>query len=66
MYFSQEECYNDTYLSLCIGLLGEEEVHHLLRYYRDLEYYECCSGIAQAYKDYKNKDHELDRANSPE
>tara|TARA_R100000734_G_scaffold12595_1_gene9360 strand:- start:16831 stop:17040 length:210 start_codon:yes stop_codon:yes gene_type:complete len=65
MYFSEKECYEDTYLSLCLGLLGEEEVRHLLSFYRDIEHYECCSGIAKAYKDYRNKNYEFDRGSNP-
>ena len=64
VYVSEQECYEDTYLSLTLGLLGEEEVRHLLSYYRDIEHYECCSGIAKAYKDYKTKELEFDGSNN--
>lgn len=60
MYFSRDECYNDTYLSLCLGLLDEEEVRHLLSYYQDIEHYECCSGIAEAFKNYRDRNYEFD------
>jgi len=66
MYFSKDECYKDTYLSLCLGLLGEDEVRHLLNYYKDIEHYECCSGIAKAFKDYRDKDYEFDRSRNTE
>jgi len=36
----------------------------LLSYYRDIEHYECCSGIAKAYKDYKTKELEFDGSNN--
>lgn len=64
MYFSKEECYEDVYLSLSLGLLGEEELRHLLRYYKDIEHYECCSGIAKAYKDFKKKQYEFNSENN--
>ena len=54
MYFSKEECYSDTYLSLSLGLMAYEDVLHLLSYYEDLEHYECCQGVKLAYNDYKN------------
>lgn len=54
MYYSEEECYEDIYLSLSLGLLSYEDIMHLLRYYEDLEYYECCQGVKSAYNDYKN------------
>ena len=55
MYFSKEECYNETYLSLTLGVLAEEDVRHLMKFYEDTEHYECCAGIALAYKEYKEK-----------
>lgn len=53
MYYSKEECYNEIYLSLTLGVLAEEDLRHLMSFYEDTEQYECCAGIAQAYKDYK-------------
>lgn len=53
MYYNKEECYKDIYLSLSLGLLSEEDVEDMLKYYEELEHYECCQGISQAYKDYK-------------
>ena len=55
MYSSKEECYRDVYASLSLGLLNEDEIRHLLDYYKDMEYYECCQGIVEAYADFKGK-----------
>jgi len=54
-YSSKEECYTDVYTSLSLGILDEEEVRHLLEYYKDIEHYECCQGIVEAYADFKQK-----------
>jgi hypothetical protein len=54
-YSSKEECYRDVYASLSLGLLDEDEIRHLLDYYKDIEYYECCQGIVEAYADFKGK-----------
>lgn len=54
-YSSKKECYTDVYTSLCLGILDEREVRHLLEYYKDIEHYECCQGIVEAYADFKKK-----------
>lgn len=54
MYYSKQECYEDVYLSLKLGMVSEEDIQDLLVYYEELEYYECCSGITTAYNDYKD------------
>lgn len=53
MYSSKEECYRDIYLSLTMGIVSVEDSKDLLAYYRDIEYYECCQGILNALKDYR-------------
>lgn len=53
MYYSKKECYDDVILSLSLGLLSEEDVEQLLRYYEETENYECCAGVKSAYKNYK-------------
>jgi len=53
MYSSKEECYRDIYLSLTMGIVSIEDTKDLLAYYRDIEYYECCQGILNALKDFK-------------
>jgi hypothetical protein len=53
MYSSKEECYRDIYASLSLGILSDDEIRHLLNYYKDIEYYECCQGIVEAYADFK-------------
>jgi|TARA_B100001057_G_scaffold499346_2_gene609640 hypothetical protein len=53
MYYSRNECYKDIYLSLSLGLLSEEDIKDLIKYYEELEHYECCEGITSAYKDHK-------------
>ena len=53
-YSSKEECYTDVYLSLTIGVLTEKDSEDLLHYYRDIEHYECCQGILEALKDFRD------------
>jgi hypothetical protein len=53
IYTSKEECYSDILLSLTTGLILEEDLGTLRMYYEDIEHYECCQGIAEAYRDYK-------------
>lgn len=55
MYYTKEECYNDTLISLRFGTVEEEDLRHLVQYYRDLEHYECCAGIVEAYAQYKKE-----------
>lgn len=54
MYSSKEECYKDVLASLSLGILSDDEIRHLLDYYKDIEHYECCQGIVEAYADFKN------------
>lgn len=54
-YSSKQECYTDIYTSLSLGILDEYEIRHLLEYYKDMEHYECCQGIVEAYADFKRK-----------
>lgn len=53
MYSSKEECYKDVLASLSLGILSDDEIRHLLDYYKDIEHYECCQGIVEAYADFK-------------
>lgn len=55
MYYTKEECYNDTLISLRFGTVEVEDLRHLVQYYRDLEYYECCAGIVEAYAEYEKE-----------
>ena len=52
MYISKKECYNDILLSLLLGTVQEQDIRHLRTYYEDIEHYECCQGIAEAYVKY--------------
>lgn len=52
-YTSKEECYQDILMSLTSGLLEVEDLALLKRHYEELEHYECCQGIAEAYYDYE-------------
>jgi len=54
MYYSKEECYTDCMVSLSLGIIEESEIKGLIEYYESGEHYECCQGIVEAYKDYKN------------
>lgn len=53
MFYKKEECYADMYLSLTLGVIQEYDVALLVDYYKNLEHYECCQGIVEAYADYK-------------
>lgn len=55
MYYTKKECYTDTLLSLKLGIINEEDLKDLLNYYRDNEHYECCSGLVEAYAQYKKE-----------
>lgn len=52
-YNTREECYNDVLLSLLLGTLEEQDVRHVRKYYEEIEHYECCQGVAEAYVKYK-------------
>jgi hypothetical protein len=54
MYYSKEECYSDCIVSLSLGIIDEIDIGGLIEYYECGEHYECCQGIIEAYKDYKN------------
>jgi hypothetical protein len=54
-YSSKQECYNDVLASLRLGILDKEEIELLIDYYRDMEYYECCQGILDAYDSFKKE-----------
>lgn len=59
IYSSKEECYNDILLSLELGIIQETDIRHLLEYYKEIEFYECCQGVVDAfvkYKENKNED----------
>lgn len=53
IYTDKDECYKDILISLTTGVLEEEDLGVLRKYYEEIEHYECCQGIAEAYKDYK-------------
>lgn len=53
IYSSKEECYQDILISLTSGILVAEDLALLRRHYEEIEHYECCQGIAEAYKDYQ-------------
>lgn len=55
MYVSKEECHLEILASLITGVLHEEDLGHLMRHYEELEMYECCQGIAEAYAEYKER-----------
>lgn len=59
MYYGKEECYTDTLLSLRLGIIQEEDLKHLLDYYKEGEHYECCSGLVQAYAEFKREKKEI-------
>ena len=53
MYTTKDECYQDVLISLTSGILLPEDLGTLRNYYEDIEHYECCQGIAEAYADYE-------------
>lgn len=53
IYTSKDECYQDVLISLTSGILLPEDIATLRRYYQDIEHYECCQGIVEAYYDYE-------------
>lgn len=52
IYTTKEECYKDVLTSLMVGMLQEDEVRHLKEFYEEIEHYECCQGIIEAYIEY--------------
>lgn len=53
IYTTKDECYQDILISLTTGILVEEDLALLRRHYEEIEHYECCQGIAEAYRDYQ-------------
>ena len=64
MYYSKQECYEDIYASLSMGILEEKDISHLLDYYKNLEHYECCQGIVEGYVDFKKTKNEFRNENT--
>jgi len=58
IYSSKEECYNDILISLELGIIQETDVRHLLEYYKEIEFYECCQGVVDAFVKYKKNKNE--------
>lgn len=53
-YSTKDECYEDVFMCLTTGILQVEDLSVLRTFYEEIEHYECCQGIAEAYKDYEN------------
>jgi len=53
IYTSREECYTDIYTSLMVGVLVVEDIKYLKNFYEEIEHYECCQGVVDAYIDYE-------------
>ena len=45
-------------------ILEDKDIAHLLDYYKNLEHYECCQGIVEAYADFKSKNNEFRSKNT--
>ena len=60
IYTSKRECYEDILVGLTSGVIAEEDVRHLKKFYEEIEHYECCQGIIEAFVDY-NKFKKNDR-----
>lgn len=63
MYFTKEECFTDTLVSLRFGVISEDDFRILLQYYRDMEFYECCAGLVKAYAQFKKEEKNYVRSN---
>ena len=63
IYTSKEECYQDILMSLSTGILVEQDIAMLKEFYQEIEHYECCQGIVEAYVDYKKLQKEYDYSN---
>jgi len=50
---NRKECYDDIIMSLIQGLLVKDDINVIIQHYEDLEQYECCQGILDAYNDYR-------------
>ncbi|MAO21147.1 MAG: hypothetical protein CMJ25_10390 [Phycisphaerae bacterium] len=55
LYYTKSECYTDTLLSLRLGIVSEEDLRYVLEYYKDIEHYECCAGVVDAYVEFKRE-----------
>jgi hypothetical protein len=56
IYASKKECYDDILLSLELGIIEDQDIRHLLKFYQEMEFYECCQGVVDAFVTYtKNK-----------
>jgi len=53
IYTNKDECYQDVLISLTTGVIEEQDIAILREYYQDIEHYECCQGIIEAYVDYQ-------------
>jgi hypothetical protein len=53
IYIDKKECRDDILLSLLLGTLEEGDLRFLRAYYEELEHYECCQGIAEAFVEYQ-------------
>lgn len=53
IYTSKDECYQDILISLTQGILEVQDLNDLRRFYEEIEHYECCQGIAEAFVDYE-------------
>lgn len=58
-YLDKGECYDDVLISLTVGVLAEEDIRHLLEFYKETENYECCAGVVEAYAEYKKRKNEI-------
>ena len=58
-YYTKEECFKDVLASLRANIIDDVELDMIMDYYEELEYYECCSGIKQAYEYFKQENDEV-------
>ena len=54
-YYTKDECFRDVLASLRANIIDEMELYTIMSYYEELEYYECCSGIKEAYEYFKEE-----------
>jgi len=55
LYYTKDECFRDVLASLRANIIDEMELDTIMSYYEELEYYECCSGIKEAYEYFKEE-----------
>lgn len=55
LYYTKDECFKDVLASLRANIIDEMELDTIMSYYEELEYYECCSGIKEAYEYFKEE-----------